>query len=144
MNRPAAGMALPVALIVLAALAILAIAGLGSAVAAYTAAAHDLRRAQAFEAAEFALRLALADAVRVTDPGADPQPIAVTTTAGVAATATVAPLEATGGNPLEGFSLGEGGTGLRLAHFTVTATGTAPMGAVVVLEQGFAVIVEDR
>jgi Tfp pilus assembly protein PilX len=135
-------MALPVALIVLAALAILGMAGLGSAVAAYAAAAHDLRRAQAFEAAELALRTALAGGTWDADAATPVAPAQVATTDGVTATATISRLEDARSDLVEGFSLGEGGGGFRVAHFVITATGTAPMGATVVLEQGVAVITE--
>ena len=60
MLRQQRGAALVVALILLAALALLSLAGLGSAAVAFVVASHDLRRAQAFEAAERATLAVLA------------------------------------------------------------------------------------
>ena len=70
MLRQQRGAALVVALILLAALALLSLAGLGSAAVAFVVASHDLRRAQAFEAAERATLAVLAGS-NWPEPGAD-------------------------------------------------------------------------
>lgn len=140
MRRHATGVALPVALILLAALALLGVAGLGSAVAAYAIAAHDLHRAQAFEAAELAARSALAQGAGLA-PGTARVNVESGRVDGVTGTASVTADDASlpPAAP-EGFSVGEGGAGIRAIHFTITATGRAPLGAIAVVEQGFVVI----
>jgi len=138
MIAPHRGAALAVALILLAALALLSLAGLGSATTALAVASHDLRRAQAFEAAERAT-LAVIAAGHWPMPGAaNIVTVAPAATPGVTATARVTPIEGRG-QPV-GFSLGEGGSGFTLQHYAITATGRAPLGATVVLEQGVAVL----
>ncbi len=138
MRRPQRGAALAIALILLAALALLSLAGLGSAAVAFEVASHDLRRAQAFEAAERATLAVLAGRNWPASGAGATATVMPVATPGVEASAQVSRIDGRG-QPV-GFSLGEGGAGFTLQHYAVTATGRAPLGATVVLEQGIAVL----
>ncbi len=132
------GAALAIALVVLAAVSILGIAGTQTATLQLAMARNSVHRQAAFEAAASGIELALAAA---------PFPIMGTKTISrtfgqPGYSAVVANIEIQGVTPVpvHGFSIGTASTGVRAYHFEIESIGTAPRNAESVQRQGFFVI----
>lgn len=141
MSRRGRGMSLVIVLLLLAGIMLLAVAGLGSAIAALALAALDERAALAFEAAEAGVTRTLRDAAAI--PGGTAAWPMDTPLARVGTTLEHDP-PSSASPPLPGFSLGVGGAGFVLQHGRVLSEGDAGRGTRVRIEQGFAVIAPAR
>ena len=141
MKQRSRGVSLVVVLLLLAGVMLLAVSGLGGAIAAMALADLDERSAWAFEAAEAGVNRSLRSGAPISPPTA-PWPA---TAPGVTVGTEVrhdAPLQAPGWPA--GFSLGGAGTGFILHHGSVLADGSGGRGTRVRIEQGFAVLAPAR
>jgi opacity protein-like surface antigen len=134
-------MALAVVLILLSGLALLAVAGLGGALASVALSGFDEQSALAFEAAEAGVARSLRSGAAIATavpawPALLPD---VTTRTEILA-------DPPGGDTAwpEGFSVGAGGEAFVTSHRTIRAEGRARRGAVVRIEQGYFVIARER
>lgn len=141
MTRYQQGMALAVVLVLLAGLALLAAAGLGGAIAAVSLAGFDEQASRAFEAAEAGIRRSLHSGLALAseEPAWPGLPLEVTLRTEIHADPPGVPAM-----PPPGFSLGHGGQSFALRHQRVLAEGRAARGALVRIEQGYALIVPER
>lgn len=141
MTRRDPGMALAVVLVLLTGLALLAVTGLGGAVAALSLSGFDEQASQAFEAAEAGIRRSLHTGLALAseEPAWPGLPHEVTLRTEIHDDPPGVPA-----TPPPGFSLGHGGQSFALRHHRVLAEGRGPRGALVRIEQGYAVIVPER
>jgi len=141
MSRRCEGLSLVIVLLLLAGIMLLAVSGLGGAIAAMALADVDERAAWAFEAAEAGITRSLRSGAAISPP-ASPWP---STAPGVTVHTIVRfdPAERAPGWPA-GFSLGGAGDGFFLQHGTVLAEGSGGRGTLVRIEQGFAVVAPAR
>ncbi len=133
------GAALPIAMFIVAIAGLMAIAAASLAMLSSRMALAESARVDAFTAAENALSLALRSAPL---PAAVPWQDTITTPQGVTVTSTVTVDAASGltAPPTGGFSLGEGGAGLLVRHYRITAAATGPQGARALHTQDFHVL----
>lgn len=141
MRESSRGVSLVIVLLLLAGVMLLAVSGLGGAIAAMALADFDERSAWAFEAAEAGVTRSLRSGAPVSPP-VPPWPA---TTPGVTVQSVVrydppAPAPAWP----SGFSLGGNVTGFILQHGSVLAEGSGGRGTRVRIEQGFAVVAPAR
>ena len=137
-DRRQSGVALVVALVLLAAITVIGTSAMNAAtlqiVMAGNVTAYDL----AFQAAATGIDLAIArGGFSVESPGA--LPLTRLDDSGAATEAAIAFSESTP-VPDAAFSLGEGSIGLRAFHFEIRAMGTGPRNAVSTQRQGFYVL----
>ena len=137
-DRRQSGVALVVALVLLAAITVIGTSAMNAAtlqiVMAGNVAAYDL----AFQAAATGIDLAIGrGGFSVESPGA--LPLTRLDDSGAATEAAIAFSESTP-VPDAAFSLGEGSTELRAFHFEITAVGTGPRNAASTQRQGFYVL----
>lgn len=140
MRRDCRGVSLVIVLLLLAGVMLLAVSGLGGAIAAMALAGFDERASMAFEAAEAGVTRSLRSGTAMSPPLL-PWPASAR---GVSVQTTLrhdAP-DSPGALP-SGFSLGSA-DGFVLHHGTVLAEGEAGRGTLVRIEQGFAVIAPAR
>jgi len=134
-------MSLVIVLVLLTGIMLLAVSGLGGAIAAVALAGLEEQAAMAFEAAESGVvrTLRSGEAIPAMSSAwpALADPVSVSTT--LRYDTRPAPW-----SPRAGFSLGTGGTGFTLHHGVVRADGTAGRGTLVRIEQGFTVIAPAR
>jgi hypothetical protein len=135
------GVSLVIVLLLLAGVMLLAVSGLGGAIAAMALADFDERSAWAFEAAEAGVTRSLRSGASISPP-ASPWPA---TAPGITVRTEVRhdpPLQAPAWPT--GFSLGEAGSGFILLHGSVLADGSGGRGTRVRIEQGFSVVAPAR
>jgi len=136
------GAALIVALIFLAALSALGIAGVGASITELSIARNLRGRVTATEAAASAIELALQSGPLPSDV---PKSISYVPQDGSLSSAT-ATIRFRGVTPVpaSGFSIGIDADGVDAYHFEIRATGTAPRNATVEQRQGFYVLGPSR
>jgi hypothetical protein len=137
MNPRCRGVSLVIVLLLLAGVMLLAVSGLGGAIASMALADLDERAARAFEAAEAGVTRSLVSGVAVS-PAAAPWP-ATDPAVTVLTLIRHDPPPPAPPSPY-GFSFGSSGTGFVLHHGSVLAEGSAGRGTLVRIEQGFAVV----
>jgi Tfp pilus assembly protein PilX len=140
MRRHGRGMSLVVVLLLLAGVMLLAVSGLGGAIAAIALADFDERSSLAFEAAEAGVTRTLRGGNALSPPaGAWPA------TARAVTVWTVLRQDPPASPPAwpSGFSLGTA-DGFVLHHGTVLAEGSAGRGTLTRIEQGFTVVAPAR
>lgn len=139
MRKGCRGVSLVVVLLLLAGVMLLAVSGLGAAIAAMALADFDERSAWGFEAAEAGVTRSLRSGASISPP-ASPWP--------AAAPGVTVHTEVRHDPPVQapawpaGFSLG--GAGFVLQHGNVLAEGSGGRGTRVRIEQGFAVVAPAR
>jgi type II secretory pathway pseudopilin PulG len=137
MNTRCRGVSLVIVLLLLAGIMLLAVSGLGGAIASMAMADLDERAARAFEAAEAGVSRTLGSGAAVS-PAAAPWP---STDPAVTVQTQIRhdPPPQAPASPY-GFSLGTGGGGFVLHHGSILAEGSAGRGTLVRIEQGFAIV----
>ena len=137
-GRRQSGVALIVALVLLAAVTVVTTSAMSTATLQIVMAGNVTSYDQAFQAAATGIDLAIArEGFSVESPGALPlTPL----NDGAAATEAVIVFSEATPIPDAAFSLGEGFAGLQAFHFEITAVGTAPRNAVSTQHQGFYVL----
>ena len=137
-GRRQSGVALVVALVLLAAVTVVTTSAMSTATLQIVMAGNVASYDRAFQAASTGIDLAIArEGFSVESPGALPlTPL----DDGAAATEAVIVFSEATPVPDAAFSLGEGSAGLQAYHFEITAVGTAPRNAVSTQHQGFYVL----
>jgi hypothetical protein len=137
MNTNSRGVSLVIVLLLMAGVMLLAVSGLGGAIASMAMADLDERAARAFEAAEAGVARTL-DSGTAVWPAAAPWP----STDPAVTVRTVIRHDPPPQAPAwtHGFSFGTGGGGFVLHHGSILAEGSAGRGTLVRIEQGFAVV----
>ena len=136
--RQQSGIALVVALVLLAAITVIGTSAMNAATLQIVMAGNVTVYDLAFQAAATGIDLAIARGdFNVESPGA--LPLTRLDDSGAATEAAIAFSESTP-VPDAAFSLGEGAIGLQAFHFEVTAVGTGPRNAVSTQRQAFYVL----
>lgn len=141
MRQRCRGVSLVIVLLLLAGVMLLAVSGLGGAIAAMALADLDERSAWAFEAAEAGVTSSLRSGIPVS-PAASPWPATAPQVSVHAVVSHDPPAQGAAWPP--GFSLGAAGTGFVLQHGSVLAEGSGGRGTQVRIEQGFTVLAPAR
>ena len=137
MRKGGRGVSLVVVLLLLAGVMLLAVAGLGGAIAAMALADFDERSAWAFEAAEAGVIRSLRSGTSISPP-TSPWPASAPDVS-VLTEVRYDPAAQSAAWP-SGFSLGGAGAGFVLQHGSVLAEGSGGRGTQIRIEQGFAVV----
>lgn len=136
-GRRQSGVALVVALVLLAAVTVVTTSAMSTATLQMVMAGNVTSYDLAFQAASSGIDLAIArGGFSVESPGALP----LSSLGDGAATEAVIAFSESTSVPGAAFSLGEGLPGLQAFHFEITAVGTGPRNAVSTQRQGFYVL----